>query len=78
MDACLNALKVSGFEQKLLHYEQKAMDEEILGSGATAMTVIKLEAPNGKAVIARGRDESTANANVKAIFNGLNIIAKIQ
>ncbi|MGN0005253.1 MAG: 2-isopropylmalate synthase LeuA2 [Candidatus Gastranaerophilaceae bacterium] len=77
MDACLNALKVSGFEQKLLHYEQKAMDEEILGSGATAMTVIKLEAPNGKTIIARGRDESTANANVKAIFNGLNIIAKL-
>ena len=77
MDACLNALKVSGFEQKLLHYEQKAMDEELLGSGATAMTVIKLEAPNGKVIIARGQDESTAQANVKAIFNGLNIIAKL-
>lgn len=78
LDACLNALKETGFEQKLVHYEQKAMDEELLGSGATAMTVIKFEAPNGKIVIARGQDESTANANVKAIFNGLNIIAKMQ
>ncbi len=77
LDACLNALKTAGFEQKLLHYEQKAMDEEIMGSGATAMTVIKFEAPNGKAIISRGRDENTATANVKAIFNGLNIIAKM-
>lgn len=77
IDACLNALKSAGFEQKLLHYEQKAIDDDILGAGAVAMTVIKFEAPNGKVVIARGRDESTANANVKAIFNGLNIIANM-
>ncbi len=76
IDACLNALKKSGFEQKLLHYEQKALDDT-LGSGATAMTIIKLEAPNGKVIIARGKDENTAVANVKAIFNGLNIIEKI-
>lgn len=77
IDACLNALKSAGFEQKLIHYEQKAIDDDILGAGATAMTVIKLEAPNGKVIIARGRDESTAKANVKAIFNGLNIISKM-
>ncbi len=77
IDACLNALKTFGFEQKLIHYEQKAIDDDILGAGATAMTVIKLEAPNGKTVIARGRDENTAEANVKAIFNGLNIISKM-
>ena len=76
IDACLNALKKAGFEQKLLHYEQKALDDT-LGSGATAMTIIKLEAPNGKVIIARGKDENTAVANVKAIFNGLNIIEKI-
>lgn len=78
LDACLNALLSAGFENKLIHYEQKALDEEILGSGATAMTVIKFEAPNGKTIISRGRDESTEKANVKAIFNGLNIIAKIK
>jgi 2-isopropylmalate synthase len=77
LDACLNALKSVGFSQKLIHYEQKAVDEELLGSGATAMSVIKFQAPNGKIVISRGKDESTAEANVKAIFNGLNIIAKI-
>ena len=77
LDACLNALKQTGFEQKLVHYEQKAMDEELMGAGAVAMTVIKFEAPNGKIIIARGQDESTANANVKAIFNALNIIAKM-
>ncbi|MCR5262156.1 MAG: hypothetical protein K6C94_10030 [Candidatus Gastranaerophilales bacterium] len=77
IDACLNALKSAGFEQKLIHYEQKAMDDDTMGSGASAMTVIKMEAPNGKVIIARGLDESTAIANVKAIFNALNIIEKI-
>ena len=78
LDACLNALKSSGFETKLVHYEQKAVDEEKSGSGATAMTVIKFETPNGKTVISRGWDESTAQANVKAIFNGLNIMERIK
>lgn len=77
IDACLNALKSAGFSQKLIHYEQKAIDDDTLGSGATAMTVIKMEAPNGKVIIARGLDENTAIANVKAIFNGLNIIEKL-
>lgn len=78
LDACLNALKSSGFEKKLIHYEQKALDEENMGSGAMAMTVIKFEAPNGKPIISRGFDESTAQANVKAIFNGLNIIENMK
>ena len=78
LDACLNALKSVGFEKKLIHYEQKALDEEKKGSGATAMTVIKFEAPNEKTVISRGRDESTAQANVKAIFNGLNLIERVK
>ena len=73
----MNALKKTGFEQKLIHYEQKAIDDDTLGAGATAMTVIKIEAPNGKSIIARGLDANTAIANVKAIFNGLNIIAKL-
>lgn len=76
ISACLNALKELGFNYKLLHYEQKAMDEEILGSGATAMTVIHFETPDGNTIISRGKDESTMKANVKAIFNGLNIIEK--
>lgn len=76
VDACLNALKEAGFKYHLLHYEQKALDEEILGSGAIAMSVMKFETLNGQTIISRGKDESTIKANVKAIFNGLNIIAR--
>lgn len=78
LDACLNALKTAGFTYNLLHYEQKALDEEILGSGATAMTVIEFETSKGQKIISRGKDESTINANVKAVFNGLNLIAKAE
>lgn len=72
--ACLQALELAGFPQKLLHYEQQAIDEDVLGSDAIAMTVIHLEGANGEVVIARAKDTSTMKANVHAIFNGLNII----
>ena len=76
VDACLSALKQAGFPQKLVDYEQSAMDGEIFGSGAVAMTVIHFEDFDGKTVLARGKDESTLKANVKAIFNGLNLMNK--
>lgn len=78
LEACLSALKKAGFEQKLLHYEQKAIDEQIKGVSAEAMTVIHLQAPNGESIICRGIDQSTAKANVKAIFNGLNLIEELK
>lgn len=74
VDACLSALKQAGYPQKLVDYEQYALDSEIFGSGATAMTVIHFEDLDGRTIIARGKDESTSKANVKAIFNGLNLM----
>lgn len=76
VDACLSALGQAGFPQKLLDYEQCALDGEIKGSGAFAMTVLHFESLEGKTIIARGKDESTLKANVKAIFNGLNLLKK--
>ena len=75
IDSCLTALAQSGFPQKLLDYEQYALDGDIRGGAADAMTVIHFETNDGNTVVCRGRDTSTAKANVKAIFNGLNIIA---
>ena len=75
LSACLAALEKAGFPQKLVHYEQAAIDGEIKGVSADAMTVIKLEAPNGKIVTCRGLHTSTAQANIIALFNGLNLIA---
>ena len=75
VDACLMGLRQAGFEQKLLHYEQKALDEDKLGSGAHAMSVIYFEDKNKNQIIARACDTSTQKANVKAIFNGLNILS---
>lgn len=74
VDACLSALKQAGFPQKLVDYEQYALDGEISGSGASAMTVIHFEDLEGNVILARGKDESTLKANVKAIFNGLNLM----
>lgn len=74
LESCLKALSEAGFPQKLLHYEQYAMGEDTKGAASDAMTVIVLESPEGKPITCRGKDPSTAKANVKAIFNGLNII----
>ena len=75
LSACLDALSKAGFPQKLLHYEQTAVDEELKGVSADAMTVIHFEDADKQVVICRGLDNSTFQANVKAIFNGLNLMA---
>ena len=74
VDACIKAIQKAGFNCELLHYEQQALNEEIMGSGATAMSIMHFRTPNGLQIISRGRDENTVKANLKAIFNGLNIM----
>lgn len=74
LECCLKALEDIGFPLTLKHYEQSAFGEETKGVAADAMTTIQLESPEGKTVLCRGKDPSTAKANVKAIFNGLNLI----
>lgn len=74
LEACLKALASAGYEQKLVHYEQSAFGEDTKGAQADAMTVIQFAGPDGKVITCRGKDPSTQKANVKAIFNGLNLI----
>ncbi len=78
VDGCIKAIQKAGFDCDLLHYEQQALNEELMGSGATAMSIMHFKGPNGESVISRGRDESTVNANIKAIFNGLNIMENLK
>lgn len=75
VDACVKAIQKAGFECNFLNYEQKALN---MGSDATAMTIMHFETPNGQRVISRGCDESTVKANLKAIFNGLNIMESLK
>ena len=75
VDACIKAIQKAGFNCEFLNYEQKALN---MGSDASAMTIMQFKAPDGQTVISRGCDESTVNANLKAIFNGLNIIENVR
>ncbi len=75
VDACIKAIQKAGFNCEFLNYEQKALN---MGSDASAMTIMLFKAPNGQTVISRGCDESTIKANIKAIFNGLNIIENLK
>ena len=75
IEACINALKKAGFDIKLINYEQKAI-EALKGEEAEAMSIMQFD-NNGKGtIIARAINKSTAEANVKAIFNGLNLMSK--
>ncbi len=74
VDACLQALKIAGFPRKLSHYEQIAVAEDIEGSGASAISTIHLIGKGNKEIIGRAYDQNTGRANVKAIFNALNLI----
>ncbi len=73
VDACLNALRKVGFERTLSGFEQKAVDADIMGSGASAISTIHILGKDGKDIIGRAFDKNTARANVKAIFNAMNL-----
>lgn len=77
LECCLKAFEDMGISLKLTHYDQAAFGEEIKGVQADAMTTIQFESPDGKKILCRGKDPSTAKANVKAIFNGLNLLHSI-
>lgn len=74
IDACLNGLGKLGFSHKLTNYKQYSLDGLEKGSSARAMSAVSILDNNNKEVIGRAIDPSTAQANVKAIFNALNQI----
>lgn len=73
LDACLNGLKKLGYKLELSHYKQYSLDGEINGSSAQAMSEIFVSDSKNNLIIARAIDTSTALANVKAVFNALNL-----
>ena len=73
LDACLNGLKKLGFEIEIEQYNQYSLDGDEKGSSARAMSEIAMIDSKGKKIIARAIDTSTALANVKAVFNALNL-----
>lgn len=76
LDACINALKKSGFALELQHYEQHAIEDlENDKEKSKAMSVLQFN-HEGNTVIARAIHTSTAQANVQAVFNGLNLMCK--
>jgi len=74
IEGCINALKKSGFEIKLINYEQKTIEAQ-KGEEAEAMSIMQFDNNSQGTVIARAINSSTAEANVKAIFNGLNLMS---
>ena len=76
LDACISGLKKVGFALELEHYEQHAIedltDEK---EKSKAMSVLHFN-HNGHTIIARAIDASTAQANVQAVFNALNLMTK--
>ncbi len=81
IDACMHAVEQVGWYFHLLEYSQQAMDIEHLDFAAYALSEFKLQrrpgssgAPEGPVAIGRGKDKDTIKANVKALFNGMNLL----
>lgn len=76
LDACINAIRKLGFALELEHYEQHAIEDLTNEKEKSkAMSVLQFN-HNGNILIARAIDTSTAQANVKAVFNALNLMNK--
>lgn len=73
IEGCINALKKAGFEMKLIDYEQKTIEAQ-RGEEAEAMSIMHFDNKGCGTLIARAINSSTAEANLKAIFNGLNLM----
>ncbi|TFH64721.1 MAG: 2-isopropylmalate synthase, partial [Gemmatimonadales bacterium] len=79
IEACTQMLHALGIEFHLVEYRQQAMDAEHAEAAAYALSEIVLRggregAATGPLVIGRGKDTDTVKANVKAIFNGVNLL----
>lgn len=78
LDACINALKKAGYPLELEHYEQHALedvekDKKFGKEKSSAMSVLHFN-NNGNTIIARAIHPSTAQANVQAVFNAMNLM----
>ncbi len=73
IEGCINALKKAGFDIKLINYEQKTIEAQ-KGEEAEAMSIMQFDNNSNGTITARAINSSTAEANVKAIFNGLNLM----
>lgn len=76
LDACINALKKTGFSLELEHYEQHAIEDlESEKEKSKAMSVLHFK-HGDEIIVARSIHTSTAQANVQAVFNALNLMCK--
>lgn len=74
LDACINALKKVGFPLELVHYEQHAIEDlENDKEKSKAMSVLHFK-HGDETIVARAIHTSTAQANVQAVFNALNLM----
>ncbi len=80
IDACVKAVETIGLYFHLVEYRQVGLNVERAEFAADAATEIKLQqrsgkdgAPLGAVVIGRGVDKDTIKANVRALFNGMNL-----
>jgi len=83
IDACMHAVEKIGLYFHLIEYSQMALDIEHLDFAAYALSEIKLQrkpgpggVPGGAEAIGRGKDLDTIKANVRALFNGMNLLLR--
>lgn len=84
IDACMKAVEKIGLYFHLVDYRQVALNVERAEFAADAATEIKIQRRKGKdgaaegpVVHGRGVDKDTIKANVRALFNGMNLLLRV-
>ena len=85
IDACVQAMEKIDLFFHLTEYRQIGLNIERSEFAADALSEIKLQRKSGKAgeatgpiVIGRALDKDTIKANVRALFNGMNLLLSVR
>ena len=81
IDACMHAVEKIGLFFHLIEYGQMALDIEHLDFAAYALSEIKIQRKTAnqsdeRVAVGRGKDMDTIKANVRALFNGMNLLLR--
>jgi len=83
IDACMKAVEKLGLYFHLVGYRQIALNVDRAEFAADAVTEIKIqkragkdEPASGPVILGRGMDTDTIKANVRALFNGMNLLLR--
>ena len=79
VEACFSMFQELGLVLRLIDYQQQGQDvaHKDFAAHAISTIIMKNDSEEGQTVIGRAKDLDTVVANVKAVFNGVNLLFRV-